>query len=33
MVNGGVEYTYRYKHFRINMRRRNAEEDATDFVE
>ena len=30
---GGVEYTYKYKSFCINMRRRNAEEDATDFIE
>ena len=33
MVYGGVEYTYKYKHFCINMRRRNAEKDANDFVE
>ena len=30
---GGVEYTYKYKSFCINMRRRNEGESSTDFVE
>jgi len=30
---GGVEYTYKYKSFCINMRRKNEGESTTDFVE
>lgn len=30
---GGVEYTYKYKPFCINMRRENEGESSTDFVE
>ena len=33
MVYGGVEYTYKYKSFCINMRRENEGESSIDFVE